>query len=130
MSGLRRTKPLIEKCCNALSSRSFHTASSFAAKPKQSPRIKQKIARAQGAVVAGTARVRKTIDPEDALPPITLLNSASKSGALDISPAKALEVLREYQELAQKPSSGWSSGWERKLCDGKFQSLCVRSIDL
>ncbi|RFU33541.1 hypothetical protein B7463_g2821, partial [Scytalidium lignicola] len=48
----------------------------------------------------------------EALPPLTLLNSASKSGALDIEPEVALQALRQYQNLSQTGSTGW----ETQLC--------------
>lgn len=122
MSTLRRMKPLVESSCKSLGLRSLHTVPSLAAKPRRSPKITQKLARVPGGTpVPGTVRVRKAIDPEESLPPIALLRSGSKSGLLDISPEKALAVLRQYQELAQKSSPGW----EGKLCDGKLGASIV-----
>jgi hypothetical protein len=63
----------------------------------------------------GAIRVRRTYDFEESLPPIALLHSAKKSGALAVEPDKALESLREYQALAGRSSAGW----ERKLCTGE-----------
>ena len=129
MSLPRRTQPILERSCKLCPPRPFYTVSRLAAKARQSPKLAQKAKAAQGPrpgsagthVAGKTIYVPKAINPEDALPPITLLNSGHKSGAFDISPQKALDLLRRYQELARKPTTGW----EQKLCDGKplFVSL-------
>ncbi|KAH8803168.1 hypothetical protein F5884DRAFT_682254 [Xylogone sp. PMI_703] len=76
--------------------------------PKRSPKAQHQISK-------NNSRPRimpaKFSSPE-ALPPLALLNSASKSGVLDIEPDVALQALRQYQILAQ----GSSSGWEKQLC--------------
>lgn len=50
---------------------------------------------------------------------MVILQSASMSGAMDISPKKAIEVLQRYQELEK----GSHPGWEARLCTGKQFSL-------
>ena len=58
-------------------------------------------------------------DPEEALPPLVILQAASKSGAMGISPEKALALLRRYQVLQRLPSKGW----EEELCKGQYIPL-------
>jgi hypothetical protein len=78
--------------------------------PKIIPIITSKASR----LLSPDAR-RSRLDPEDALPPLVILQSASKSGAMEISPENALDVLRRYQELEMRPSRGW----EEQLCRGQ-----------
>ena len=52
---------------------------------------------------------------------MALLNSARKSGALDVEPENALEFLRRYQDESGKSSGGW----ELRLSAGKFGSFDV-----
>jgi hypothetical protein len=118
MSTLRKTKPFVEICCKCLSSRSFHTLPSFAAKAARAPRLVQK-AKALTSHSSGTIRVKKLVDPEAALPTLDLLRSAHKAGAINLSPEQALEFLREYQERERRPHIGW----ERKLCNGRFRLI-------
>jgi hypothetical protein len=54
-------------------------------------------------------------DPEEALPSLVILQAASKSGAMGISPEKALDLLRRYQVLQRRPSKDW----EAELCKGQ-----------
>lgn len=51
----------------------------------------------------------------EALPPLALLESASKSGALDVEPNVAIQALRQYQLLSQ----AGTAGWEKQLCAGQ-----------
>ena len=113
MATVRRSLPVFEKCLQLLGPRSFH-ASTIRAKAVRSPAVKKIIQQNSGSR-PGVNRVRKTYDPEKCVPPLALLESASKSGTLEIRPHKALSVLRRYQELYEKPSPGW----ERELCNGK-----------
>lgn len=89
-----------------LSFRGIHNSSVLAAgrvpKSRKSPAIR------------GSTRL-KASDPEKALPPFVLLQSGYKSGVVPIEPAKSLNILRRYQELAQKPNKGW----EQRLLTGQ-----------
>ena len=58
----------------------------------------------------------------DALPPLSFLQAALKSSGLDITPEKALQVLRDHHERQKRPSLGW----ERKLCNGKSKLLLLK----
>lgn len=54
-------------------------------------------------------------DPKDALPPVVILQAANKSGAMDISPEKAIDLLLRYLELQKQAYTGW----EKRLCSGQ-----------
>ncbi|TVY89941.1 hypothetical protein LAWI1_G006827 [Lachnellula willkommii] len=107
MTSLRRSIPLLGKCHNSLSYRSFHASPNLAAaaKPKPSPRISKAKTR--------VPNVLKQYKPKDALPPLAFLQSAAKAGAMDLEPAKAFEFLAEYVEQAR---SSTKKGWEKDLC--------------
>jgi hypothetical protein len=109
---------MIESSCRLLGSRSFHTASRLGA--KQSSRAAPIVTR-KSRQVQGAQHMKAAKDIEESLPPVSLLQSASKSGALDVHPEKALEILRDYQELAKKSSPGW----EAKLCTGKLVAITI-----
>lgn len=111
MSTLRSARPLIEKGCLSLRSRNFHATPSIRARPapKQSPRVRA------ANPPPWAARVKRTYDHEESLPPITLLDAARKSGALAVEPDEALQFLREFQALAGKSNTGW----EERLCNGE-----------
>jgi hypothetical protein len=112
MATLRKSMPLLENGCRFVCLRSFHAGSSIAARP--APRKSPRVAAAQPS--ASTVRVKKTYSSEESLPPISLINSARKSGALVIESGKALEFLRQYQELSARPTPGW----EQNLCTGEL----------
>jgi len=114
MTTLRKARPLIENGCRLLSQKSFHISHNFGAKgaPKRSPRV----IRSTRPPRTETVRIKKEHGPEDSLPSIVLLNAAKKSGALKIEPEKALDFLRQYQDLEKRLLK---SGWEQKLCAGK-----------
>lgn len=59
--------------------------------------------------------MKKIPSIEESLPPMVLLNAARKSGVLSVEPEKALEFLRQYQQLSGRPGGTW----EQKLCDGQ-----------
>ena len=52
---------------------------------------------------------------EEALPPLVILEAARKSGVINISPEKALDLLRRYQELEKQRDKVW----EEQLCTGQ-----------
>lgn len=54
-------------------------------------------------------------DQDAALPPLVILEAASKSGAMKISPEQALNLLRRYQELEKQRGKRW----EEQLCIGQ-----------
>lgn len=64
---------------------------------------------------------RSRLDPEEALPPLVILQSASRSGAMEISPEKALDILRRYQALEIRATRGW----EEQLCRGQQLPLSI-----
>ena len=119
MSTYRGARPLIERGYRLLPSRQLHETSFLRARPapRRSPRVNT------GIPPPSAVRVKRTYDFEESLPPISLLNSARKSGVLVVEPHKALEFLREYQALAVKSSAGW----ERRLCAGE-QVACNDQI--
>jgi hypothetical protein len=107
---------LLGKVWRVQTSRSFRaTPLSAARPPTRSPRVSRREA---------TPASRLKNVPEDALPPLVILQSASKSGAMDISPEKAIEVLQRYQELEKSTHPGW----EAELCTGKQSSLDVMLV--
>jgi hypothetical protein len=59
--------------------------------------------------------------PEDALPPRVILESARKSGAMDVSPDEALSMLRRYQELERQEHKDW----EEELCKGQPHPVSI-----
>lgn len=107
---------MVRRVRRVQTSRSFHaTPLSAARPPKRSPRVYRKEA-------TPTSQLRNA--PEDALPPLVILQSASKSGALDISPEMAINVLRRYQELEKSRHPDWEAG----LCTGKQSSLEIMLV--
>jgi hypothetical protein len=112
MVSLRRSMPLLENGCRLLCLRSFHASASITARP--APRKSPRVAASQPS--DSRIRVKKTYSSGESLPPISLINSARKSGALVIESGKALEFLRQYQELAARPTPGW----EQNLCTGEL----------
>jgi hypothetical protein len=111
MSTGRFARPLVENACLMLGSRKFHSTPLFRAgpAPRRPPRVKA------ASPAPGAVRVKRTYDSEDSLPPIALLNSARKSGALVIEPHEAVQFLREYLALDGKSNAGW----EQRLCNGE-----------
>jgi hypothetical protein len=107
----RRPVSIIRNGHKLLKPRLFHSSPLLEAKyaPKRSPTVSAKLRQSPNAT-----RVPKTHDPEACLPPLVLLQSGHKSGALPIDPHKALDVLRRYQALA----IGSNAGWEQRLCTG------------
>ena len=122
MASLRKSIPLVENGCRLVCLRGFHASPSIAARP--APRKSPRVAAAQPS--ASTVRVKKTYSSEESLPPISLINSARKSGALVIEPVKALGFLRQYQELAARPTPGW----EQSLCTGELGVLRILNVYL
>ena len=114
MFPIRRSRQFLESCCTLMQSRTFRTSLLSAARPAGSPRVMQKGRTASGPTPR-TNQVKKPVEAGDALPPLSLLQMAYKSGALDVTPESALEVLRDYQERERTRSLGW----ERKLCNGE-----------
>jgi hypothetical protein len=111
MLGLKSTRLLAMMRQRALGAKSLHTTSRLGARHelRRAPKVSKMVQ------PPGIIQIKKKHDPEDSLPPIVLLEAASRSGVLDISPEKAIEILRRYQELAR----GSTAVWERKLCKGK-----------
>ncbi len=114
MSGARRAIPLIER---ASKPRYFHTTRYFLAKP--APRRSPRVSSAKSS--PGLVKLSKSYEVEESLPPLALLNSAKKSGALGVDPQRALEFLHRYQETGKKPGGGW----EQQLCT---RMVTIRSI--
>jgi hypothetical protein len=85
--------------------RSLSATTAFSARPHPRPAPKK----------LGTAPLQKA-PIEEQLPPIALLKSAKKSGALDIEPDAALSVLQNYVELSAPRQTG---KWEKQFCAGK-----------
>lgn len=120
MPTLRNSIPALKGGCRLLGSKSIHTSSSFRAAP--SPRVTRAARKqrpAQGALNSVQVQGQISSDPEEALPPRNLLDYASKSGALDVPPDKALDILRSYQELARRGGVGW----EESVCTSKPSPL-------
>lgn len=117
MAAMRGSSCIIQNTCKALSFRQFHYVPLSAAKqkPKISPRVASTLR-----VSPSIARVQKTYKPEECLPPLALLQAGSKSGAVPIDPHTTSKLLLRYQELAEKPTTGW----ERNLCTGKQSLQC------
>jgi hypothetical protein len=69
---------------------------------KPSPRLRN-----QSNPPAGTVRVKRTYNIAECLPPIALLNSAQKSGALVVEPENALKFLSEFQVGDSENRPGW-----------------------
>lgn len=115
MSNLRRPIRVLLNELKLSSPRSFHVGPKLSAKQnlRRAPSVIAKTRQSQSTL--GVTRVKKTFNSEVSLPPILLLQSASKSGVLSISPEKAIDVLRRYQELEGKSGKDW----EQKLCAGK-----------
>jgi hypothetical protein len=108
MTTLRRSIPLLERHYNLLGSRSLHVSSHLeAARSRPSPRIAKATVPPSGAI-----RVPKPSNSEDYLPPIALVSSASKSGAMDLEPDKAMEFLEAYVYNLKTSRKGW----EQELC--------------
>jgi hypothetical protein len=100
----------VERSYKLLGSRSFHVTSHLDAKPK--PRPSPRIAK----FTLGGGRVQnvqKQYNPQESLPPLAMLQSATKSGVMDIEPAKATEFLTEY---LKRVGNLTRKGWEEDLC--------------
>jgi len=110
MATLRRAIPLVERSYKSLSSRSFHATSHLDAKPKSRPSPKIAKSTPGGARVQN---VQKQYNPQESLPPVAMLQSAAKSGAMDLEPAKATEFLTEY---LKRVGNLTRKGWEEDLC--------------
>lgn len=120
MLGLRR-RPLYiaKKSWEVRNSRSVQQLVRLVPKPL-SPKITPVITPKVSRLLSPDAK-RSRLDPEEALPPLVILQSANKSGAMEISPQKALDILRRYQELEQHPNKGW----EEQLCRGQQLPLSI-----
>ncbi|KUJ19077.1 HCP-like protein [Mollisia scopiformis] len=102
---------LLPTCRNTIrQARCFHPTSIPKARPiaRASPKTRARLQQQEGSI-----RVRQAPNIEDSLPPVVLLNSARKSGLLQIEPEKALDFLRQYQQLAVNPVGSW----EQTLCN-------------
>jgi TPR repeat protein len=119
MSNFRRPLVVIGKSWSVLISRSLHATSvSWAtAATKASPKVWRRKHLPNV--------VRSRVDFEEALPPISILQAASKAGAMEISAEKAKEALLRYQDLEIRSAAGW----EAKFCKGK-QLLLENNIIL
>ena len=122
MSSLKRTLPIIRRSCRPSSCRSFHTISSVDA--QKSPRKPSLSTRKIATPSPGLHRRKEIYHPEECMPPTVLLQSARKSGALEIDVEKAIEVLRGYQKLEGNTREVL---WEKRLCDGKLNLLVNRN---
>ncbi|KAK2624613.1 hypothetical protein QTJ16_005806 [Diplocarpon rosae] len=89
--------------------RGLHVVSSMKAAAR-SPRVIAKTRALNPG--SNVVKVKNTYDTQQCLPPMALLNSARKSGALSITPEKALGFLRTYHERTTVPGAGW----EQQLC--------------
>jgi hypothetical protein len=56
------------------------------------------------------------------LPPVTMLKSAKKSGALDIEPERAQSILRDYAETYRQRKPGT---WEKQFCAGRSRDSYI-----
>jgi hypothetical protein len=108
MSNFRRPLFLFGKGWSVLNSRSLHATSISGARHATKP-APQILIRKQLPNV-----VRSRVDSEEALPPISILQAASKAGAMEISAEKAIEALLRYQDLEIRSAAGW----EAKFCKG------------
>ena len=100
----------MERSYKLLSSRSFHVTSHLDAKP--SPRPSPRIAKSSSSR-ARVQNVQKQYNPQESLPPLAILQSAAKSGAMNIDPSKAMEFLTEY---LKRVGNLTRKGWEEDLC--------------
>lgn len=98
--------------CRRVYRREIHATTSVKATPRRSPRVVA-ASKTANQIQGNPVRLRKKRDALDSLPPIPLLNSAHKTGALNITPGEALEFLQEYMEVSEKARPGW----EQKLCE-------------
>ncbi|KAL3419244.1 hypothetical protein PVAG01_09466 [Phlyctema vagabunda] len=108
MSSLKRSIGFIHKTNISLSVRSLHTTLAARAPPIVPKRVHSPPRR------MGVPRlpVQKIATAEECLPPNNLLHSARKSGALNVEPVQAVEILQEYQRQVSNPSPGW----EKRIC--------------
>lgn len=97
--------------CNNCNRRSFH-GSPLALKNSYPDVTRQK--KIKERLQSTNASNNRNYTFEETLPPLNLLKVAYESGALSIEPERALQFLRQYYNLASRPSVGW----ERKLCTG------------
>ncbi|RDW65365.1 hypothetical protein BP5796_10057 [Coleophoma crateriformis] len=116
MSVLGRSISAIPRTYRQTCMKCLHTTpKSFAASIKKSPRIRQaeRKSNASSSVGQSTPNFGKERGSfESSLPPTVLLDSARKSGALNLDSEQALEILREFQIRGARPTVGW----ERNLC--------------
>ena len=87
--------------------RPLSATTTFAARPRPRPALKKPV-----------TTPLQTATVEEQLPPVALLKSAKKSGALDIEPDAALSILRNYVELSNQRKTG---KWEKQFCAGKLR---------
>ncbi|PBP16697.1 NOL1/NOP2/sun family protein [Diplocarpon rosae] len=108
VASIRRTTLIVEKSYIEIGLRSLHVVPSMKAAAR-SPRV---IAKSRALNAGSNVVSMKTYDTQQCLPPMALLNIAKKSGALSITPEKALGFLRTYHERTAAPGAGW----EQQLC--------------
>jgi hypothetical protein len=72
-----------------------------------------KVARARKQASNPRIIAARTPDSEDLLPPVAILDSARKSGVIDVGAVAVHGFLREYLKTMQSANSGW----EKRLCD-------------
>jgi hypothetical protein len=90
--------------------RDIHTSRPLEVVHSSSPRVS-----GPGRIRPGV-RVKKTYDVAESLPPVDLLHSAHKAGALDIDVETAMVFLHEYKDLSETPGLSWV----QKLCSGRY----------
>lgn len=117
MLSLRRPLPFTRKSWRVLNPRSMgsYQNKTWVTLAPEAPPVFNKHPENSRVLSPDASSRRVKYDPKDALPPVVILEAAKKSGAMDVSPEKAIELLLQFQEL-QKQSS---KGWEQQLCEGK-----------
>lgn len=121
MSIFRKSIPLIAKNCRLSYPKCFHTANLLlASRPVgKSPSVARLVSKNSNSI--SKTKIRISYTDEDSLPPLYILRTAYKSGALDIEPEKALDLLREYQNRSGRSAVGW----EQQLSHGKIVSMLL-----
>jgi hypothetical protein len=110
MEAAKRITTVIARSHGCVAARCIHyTPQCMATRSMASP----KVARARKQPSNPAFIAPRQSDAEDLLPPVVMLDSARKSGVIDVDASAAHEFLRDY--LRTMPTA--QSGWERRLCD-------------
>ncbi|KAJ8060882.1 hypothetical protein OCU04_009963 [Sclerotinia nivalis] len=100
--------PHLRNGLRLLNKRSIHTTPRLLAVSIK-PSRKQTLAK-RNAAEPVMIRKRVSIDTADALPPLFILETDHKAGVLKVDPDKAMEFLKNYQNLYGNPNPGWETG--------------------